>query len=135
MSTMSPTNASDNGPAELRLMARIVAFLALLTGLLYLRAMLSEGWLVITLDPFGPVGVIMVGLLVVAILGLLAAWRWEAPGGLIAMLSAALLGLLVFATTESYPWLQAFVYSSPFLLTGLLFLLCWWRNRRAQSGT
>jgi hypothetical protein len=108
---------------EFRLMVQAVSFLALLTGLLYLRAMLAGG---VVLQPGG----MQAAVTLVGVLGLLAAWRWPVPGAVVAVGAGLLLGWLVYTTDGGYPLVKSFSYASPFVLTGALYLVWWWRRLR-----
>jgi hypothetical protein len=69
------------------------------------------------------------------VLGVLIAWRREGLGGLILTIAAVVSFLImVFVTVPEYPdqrstLLQLFVL--PYLLPGILFLICWWRSRKS----
>ncbi len=118
-------------PNELRFLARSVGLLALLTGLIYLRVIGAESFLTAGSRSENQNGILLFALLIAATLGILCAWRWEAVGGVIASLCALGIALLAYFTFPEQRWFAAFAYSSPFLVTGLLFLGCWRRTRRA----
>jgi hypothetical protein len=61
------------------------------------------------------------------IIGQLAAWKWEGIGGLL------ILGSLVFFTIVNERVVFN-VVTVPWLATGLLYLLCWWRTPTVVSG-
>jgi hypothetical protein len=69
------------------------------------------------------------------VLGVLIAWRREGLGGLILVLAAVVLFLImVFVVAAENPeqlstLLQVFVV--PYLVPGILFLICWWRSRKS----
>ncbi len=114
--------------SELSLITRSVGILALLTGLAYLRAIGLES---IAAWRSGEhiSAVLLFVLLLIAIVGLLLAWWREGPGGFVAASSAVGIGLLAYFTIRENRLFSAFAYSSPFLVAGLLFLCCWWRDR------
>jgi len=66
--------------------------------------------------------------------GIIVAWIWEGIGGLLTV------GVFIIASV-----LTTFVYKSSFgillpfdlllLISGLLFLLCWWQSRKLTSQT
>lgn len=76
-------------------------------------------------------------LMFVSVLGLGIAWRWERFGGAITLIFifAVLLLLLIQRpiTHDFYhsaiPYLMSIVIAIP----GFLFLVCWWRSRRAPT--
>lgn len=117
---------TTNSFNELQMVSKAVGFLALLTGVLYLRAMVGEGALALS----GAEGNgLLLLFLALATVGLLAAWWQQAVGGAIAVLSALVVAGLVYATGGPNRLLEAFVYGSPFLIAGGLFVLCAWRTR------
>lgn len=119
---------TTDGFSELQIVTKAVGFLAILTGVLYLRAMVGEGALVFE----GSIAEndLLLLFLALATAGLLAAWWQQAVGGVIAVLSALVVAAIVYATGESNRLLEAFIYGSPFLIAGGLFVACAWRARR-----
>jgi len=73
---------------------------------------------------------IVVNLLSVAMLtmmvGLIIAWKWEGVGGLL------ILGGFGFFAAVNHG-IRLNVVFGPMVVTGLLFLLCWWRTRKASD--
>ncbi|HZD10459.1 MAG TPA: hypothetical protein VE553_03885 [Candidatus Binatia bacterium] len=120
---------SDSDFGELRIVSKSIGFLALLTGFLYIRVIFGEGIPTVGIGSIKQGGLLVFVLLVSATLGLLLAWRWEGAGSLIAILSALILAGVVYFTAARNRMVAAFVYSSPFLVAGGLFLACWWRRR------
>lgn len=118
-----------NGVNELRLVSKAVGFLALLTGILYLRVMVGEGVPTIGIGSVKEGGILLFALLVIATAGLLIGWWRAGIGGLLAVFSALLLAGAIYAAAGRNPLLAAIVYSSPFLIGGALFLACWWCDR------
>lgn len=120
---------TTDGFSELRIVTKAVGFLALLTGVLYLRALVGEGALAIGGESVEGDGTLLL-FLALATGGLLAAWWQEAVGGAIAMLCAMVVAGIVYATGGPNRLLEAFIYGSPFLIAGALFVACAWRARR-----
>jgi hypothetical protein len=102
--------------------------MALLTALLYLYVSLVEGLSFAGLGTVTADGRLLFGLMAAGALGLLLAWRFERAGGAVALLSGALLAVLVYATGTANPLLGALVYSSPFIIGGLLSVAAGCRN-------
>ncbi|MBK8985720.1 MAG: hypothetical protein IPM39_06505 [Chloroflexi bacterium] len=130
--TNGSNHATQHSPDklnEMRFLARSVGLLALLTGLIYLRVIGSESFLTTSSRPGNDHGLLLFALVAAATLGILCAWRWEAVGGIVASVSALGIALLAYFTFPEQRWFAAFAYSSPFLVTGLLFLGCWQSNR------
>jgi hypothetical protein len=123
MNDFTPASTTGREFSELRLLSKGVGFLALLTGLIYLRSVMQQGlgddrmvtWLFVFLAG--------------ATLGLFSTWRWEGVGGLITAVCGLCLAVVVFRATVDTPWFDAFLYSSPFVVAGGLALACWWRDR------
>lgn len=113
--------------SELQTVTKAVAFLAILTGVLYLRAMVGEGALGLGGSIEGN-GLLLL-FLALATAGLLAAWWQQGVGGVIAILSALIVAGMVYTTGGQNRLLEAFIYGSPFLIAGGLFVACAWRNR------
>jgi hypothetical protein len=68
-----------------------------------------------------------------SVLGLGVAWRWEGLGGAISVgFFLANLGLYWAIRQKFFP-LRALAVLSPVLITGMLFLVCWWRTRSRVS--
>ena len=116
---------------ELRIVTKSVALLAVLTGILYVRAIMGGSLYTIQADQVDGQGVLLLVFLGLATLSLIAAWRWEGAGGFVSVLSGLVLGGLVYSLAERDQLLMALFYGSPFLVAGILFLTCWWRARRA----
>ncbi|MBE2202515.1 MAG: hypothetical protein IAE79_28145 [Anaerolinea sp.] len=117
-----------NGFDELQLMTKSIGLLAVLTGLVYLRVVGAESLLALRSQERGQTVVVLFALLVVAIIGLLYAWRQEGVGGFVAALSAVGISIVAYLSFQENRLFAAFAYSSPFLITGLMFLVCWWRK-------
>jgi ABC-type proline/glycine betaine transport system permease subunit len=110
-----------------------IRWLARGTGSLFAIAYLYLG---ITTGP-APPSLTEVAVVLTLVLGVLIAWWREGLGGLILALAAVVLFLIVgFVVAAEYPdqrstLLQVFVV--PYLVPGILFLICWYRSRK--SGT
>lgn len=118
-------SVAGNDTGELHLLAKSVGFLAVLTAVLYLRAIVGGGYLSATTGNVALLAAVMI----VATAGLLLAWRWEAIGSVIAIVGGAVVAIVVYMTSIDNRWLAALVYSSPFLVAGILFLADWLRQR------
>ncbi len=119
---------TTEGFSELQMVARAVGFLAVLTGVLYVRARMGEGTVAFGGGSVDGDGTLLL-FLALATAGLLAAWWQQAVGGAIAILSALGVAGIVYATGGPNRLVEAFVYGSPFLIAGGLFLACGWRAR------
>lgn len=133
MSRLTNNHSYGHSPGDvnqLRFVAKSVGILALLTGLIYLRVVGVDSISAIRTGQWGQNIVILFFLMVVATLGLLCAWRLEAVGGIIALVSGLGVAILTYLTFEQNRLFTTFAYSSPFLVAGGLSLACWWRSRR-----
>ena len=69
------------------------------------------------------------------LVGVLIAWRREGLGGLILVLAAFVLFLIMsVVVTNKYPdqWPSLMLlFVVPYLVPGILFLICWWRSRKS----
>lgn len=126
---MSKGSATSYNVDEWAIFVKAVSFLALLTGFLYLRVMiggsapLSPGSNLLTMEA---ARVIM---MMLAIAGLLTCWRSPTIGATMAILAGLLLGWQVYETAAHAPLVLAMAYASPFVITGVLFLLYAWHKK------
>ena len=68
-----------------------------------------------------------------SVLGLGLAWRWEGLGGAMSVgFFLAHLGMYWAIRQRFFP-LGVLAILSPVLITGMLFLVCWWRTRSRSS--
>lgn len=123
----------NNRFSELRIVTRSLLLLALLTGVVYLRVFAASGLSVVDTGDRDLIGILSLLFLIAATAGLLATWRWEGFGGLVATGAGLSLGILTYLTATDIPWLTAFFYGSPFIIAGGLSLLCW-RQGWSKSG-
>lgn len=128
------TPQPENRIGELRLVTRSLMLLALLTGLLYIRVFVAASFSVLDTGSPRGIGLLSFLFLIVAIAGLLLTWRWEGLGGLVVVGSGIGLAVLTFFMADETPWLTAFFYGSPFVITGCLCLFCWWRGRVKRTA-
>lgn len=119
---------------ELRVFTRTVAGLAILTAVLYLRAVAQGGFFARNVPDPAAAAPVMVALLLLGLGGLVLAWRWECAGGLVAILGAVAMAAYLNLVLHSGQLLATFVYTSPFLVAGGMCLLDWWRHRRRERS-
>jgi hypothetical protein len=71
-------------------------------------------------------------MMTLSVLGLGIAWRWEGVGGAISVgFFLAHLAMFWAIRQEFFP-LGALATLSPVFITGMLFLVCWWRTRSTR---
>jgi hypothetical protein len=132
MSRLHNNYTSPHDVAELRFVTKSISLLALLTGLIYLRAVGVGGVTAVQDGQWNKDTIILFSLLTIATLGVLCAWRLEALGGTLAIISGIGVAVLAYLAVEDNKAFAAFAYSSPFLVAGGLSLACWWRARQAE---
>jgi hypothetical protein len=126
---MQHQSSNNNFVDEWALFVKAVSFLAILTGLLYLRVMISGGGPLLPGHNPLTTGALRAIITIVAIGGILACWRQPVAGAAVAIVSGLLLGWQVYETAAHSPLLLAGAYASPFILTGALYLVYAWRKR------
>ena len=114
---------------ELRVFARVVDLLAVLTALLYLRAMASGGFLYRGDGETLPVTAILFLLMLIATAGLVLTWKWECVGGVVAIQGSVAVATVVYSNFNENRLLATLIYSSPFLVAGTLCVVDWWQHR------
>jgi hypothetical protein len=131
MNNSISTRQPGDGTREVRLVTKGLGFLALLTGIVYLRVIIGDVLLGLKAGNVAWTILLSLLFLLTGTLGLLGSWRWEGAGGLAALLSGLGLGATVYLASG---WSAAFFYSSPFLIAGGLCLACWWQTKKKASG-
>lgn len=111
----------------LHFLSRGIGVLALVTILLYLRAILVGGFLEVSMNSELNTTV-LIALLVMGAISLLIGWRWPRVGGLMAVLFSIPVAWFVGMALEVGNLFAAFIYSSPLLIAGILYIL----DSRAQ---
>lgn len=129
---MSKQSGNNSFVDEWALFIKAVAFLALLTGFLYLRVMLGQGAPLAAGSNAFTSGLVRVLVTVVAIGGLLAGWYRPLAGGTVAAFAGLLLGWQVYDTAVHDPLLLALAYGSPFVITGALYIVYGWSRQHPQ---
>jgi hypothetical protein len=110
----------------MRWIARIVALIAV--GLFVYFAV-EMGARVFPTLTWGPQGIPLLIAVVVALAGLLVAWRWELVGGIMTVAGVAAIMALVCIGSGTDMFYCAFLFTLPLLVAGALFLGCCWRTR------
>lgn len=81
------------------------------------------GGIIYDLGPITLLGVLVVCFAVLLLLSILFAWWKEGIGGLILTICSVAFAIFIFITAGSNRLLASVLISSPFLLSGLLFLI------------
>jgi hypothetical protein len=113
----------ENKKTELYPVVTGVGFLAVLTGLLYLGVVLGEVIPALRAGNLAWDSLLSALLLLIGVIGLGLSWKWKRLGGLLALISGWALAVLLAFTLDRYPLIMAFLYGSPFILAGALWLI------------
>jgi hypothetical protein len=82
-----------------------------------------------TVEDYPPVENLMPFSMLLSVLGLALAWRWEGLGGALNVAGFVANLILFWAIRgEFLPW-SVVATLSPVLVPGILFLFCWWRSK------
>ena len=126
---MAKVQKCDDGWATaMRWIARVLALIATALFVYFLvefgaKTFSSLAWT-------SPQGLPLLLALLLALGGVLIAWRWELVGGMIAVGCSAAIIALVCAGSGFDMLLCAVYFTLPLLLAGALYLGCCWRTRR-----
>ena len=126
---MSKVQQKDGSTTAMRWTARILALLAV--GLFVLFAVELGSKVFPTLS-WGPQGIPLMVALVVALAGVVVAWRWELVGGIMTVAGVAAIMALVCTGSGTDMLFCAFLFTLPLLVAGALYLGCCWRTRRTK---
>ncbi|NIV28046.1 MAG: hypothetical protein GWN58_00645 [Anaerolineae bacterium] len=119
----------DGSTTAMRWTARILALLAV--GLFVFFAV-EVGSRVFPTLSWGPQGIPLMVALVVALAGVVVAWRWELVGGIMTVAGVAGIMALVCAGSGTDMLFCAFLFTLPLLVAGALYLGCCYRTRMAK---
>ena len=87
-----------------------------------------------TVADYPPVENLLPVVMCVSVLGLGLAWRWEGLGGAINVGFFVVHLVMYWAIRQRFFPLGGLLVFSPVPITGVLFLVCWWRSRPSQDG-
>lgn len=117
----------------MRWAARILALVAI--GLFVLFAVQSGANVLSTLSFGDPQGLPLLLALLLALAGVLIAWRWELVGGIMTIVGAIAIISLTCLGSGSDMLLCSLFFTGPLLLAGTLYLgSCWRMARVAQQA-
>lgn len=130
---MAKVQKCDSGwTMAMRWAARILALIAV--GLSAYSVVEFGAQVLPSLAWTSPQGIPLLIALLLALAGVVIAWRWELIGGLIAVGCSAAIIALVCAGSGSDMFLCAVFFTLPLLLAGALYLGCCWRTRTAAQS-
>jgi len=122
--------AQDGWTMAMRWAARV---LALLVAGLFVWFLVEFGARVLLALPWlDPQGVPLLAALLVALAGVLVAWRWELAGGLLALAGALAIVALVAVGAGLDTVYTALLFTAPLLVAGALYVGCCARGRGRQ---
>lgn len=129
---MANAEKAGNGwTSVIRWVARLLALVAV--GLFVFFAV-EFGAQVFPSLSWGPQGIPLLVAVVVALAGLLVAWRWELVGGVMTVVGVAAIMALVCIGSGTDMFYCAFLFTLPLLVAGALFLGCCWRTRVLRAA-
>jgi hypothetical protein len=118
---------TDGWTSAIRWIARLLALAS--AGLFVAFIAMSGAKTVSALTWNSPQGIPLLIALVVAIVGVLIAWRWELIGGLMSIAGAIAIMALVCAGSGTDMLFCSVLFTLPLLAAGALYLGCCWRKR------
>jgi membrane protease YdiL (CAAX protease family) len=129
---MAEVQKKNGWTTTMRWAARLIGLAA--AGLFVAFLVVSGSFVLSGMDWASPQGLPLVLALVVAVAGVLVAWRWELVGGLMAMVGSVAIMGLVCAGSGTDMLYCAFLFTLPLLLAGALYLGCCARQRVTQEA-
>ena len=130
---MTKAQQTGNGwTSTMRWIARILALVAV--GLFVLFAVTAGSSVISAASWISPQGAPLLLALLVALAGVIVAWRWELVGGIMAMVGAlAIIGLTCLGSGVDM-FLCSLYFTLPLLISGALYLACCWRTRPVAAA-
>jgi membrane protease YdiL (CAAX protease family) len=129
---MAEVQKKNGWTTTMRWAARLIGLAA--AGLFVAFLVISGSFVLSEMDWASPQGLPLVLAVVVAVAGVLVAWRWELVGGLMAMAGSVAIMGLVCAGSGMDMLYCAFLFTLPLLLAGALYLGCCARKRVTQEA-
>ena len=124
---MTQTNSMSGWTTTMRWIARLVGIVAV--GLFVAFLAMSGMSVLSALSLSNPQGIPLLIALVLALAGVIVAWRWELVGGIMTMVgAAAIIGLVCFGSGADM-FLCSLFFTLPLLVSGLLYLICCYRTK------
>lgn len=119
--------------SNLHLAARILTVAACITAVIYavfaigeLRTAAQAG------RAANPTEVMMLIGFVTGLAALIVSWFWQLIGGAVAVAAGIFIAVVVFVAPGTSRFIASFVYSSPFLIAGILLLVDHFHDRRRR---
>jgi hypothetical protein len=129
---MTEVPGTTNGWTKtMRWAARLVGLVAV--GLFVAFLLISGVAVLPTLSVTDPQGVPLLVALIVALAGVLIAWRWELVGGVMTIIGAAAIIALVCLGAGTDMLYCSLFFTLPLLVSGALYLVCCYRTKSAVA--
>ena len=126
---MTQNNSSNGWTQGLRWTARLVGLLAI--GLFIAFVVMSGPSVFANLSLLSFQGLPLLIALLLALGGVLVAWRWELVGGIMSIVgSIAIIGLVCLGSGTDM-FLCSLFFTLPLLVAGVLYLVCCYRTKEA----
>lgn len=109
----------------IRWAVRILSLLFVAFYLYFFIGEALEGWGRPQNPPMATRAVVELTMIGVSLLGLLLVWRWELAGGMVALVAFVLACLINRGLLAFYP----------IAIAAILFLTCWWLDRKRTGET
>jgi hypothetical protein len=129
--TQRSDESVDRSMKWIRRIARILSALILVITLIMLI-----GHIVVpepTEADYPPVENLLPLIMCLSVLGLGIAWRWEGLGGAVSIVFFLVHLVVYWVIRQRFFPLRALLIFSPVPITGVLFLVYWWRSRVSQN--
>lgn len=122
-------NKDNHKKNRIHVLARWVGTIV---GSIYLLILVTPEELNTNTNSPGIEGMILGGLIIIAIAGIVIAWWREGVGGTIVTVTAIALCVFGLITAGRMKIIAALFGGGPFLLVGILFLISFWRSRKLE---
>ncbi|MBU4482790.1 MAG: hypothetical protein L6416_07225 [Candidatus Omnitrophica bacterium] len=123
------SNSSDRTAKRIRWAARVIGITA---GAFWVISLIAS-----SIAEFGtPVpieGFILAGLVAINVIGIITAWWKEKIGGIIIVTAAVALCTFSYIEAGHNKILALLISGFPFLISGILFIISWWRSKKVYS--
>jgi len=123
-------NIENKGNHKKNRMHVLARWVGTIVGAIYLLILVTPERLDTGANSPGIEGMILGGLIIIAIVGIVIAWWREGVGGTIVTVTAIALSVFGLVTAGRMKIIAALFGGGPFLLVGILFLISFQRSRK-----
>ena len=128
---MTQNNSSSDWTTGMRWAARLIGLLAI--GLFVAFVIMSGPSVFANISLVSLQGLPLLFALVLALGGVLVAWRWELVGGIMTIAGSAAIIVLVCLGSGTDMFLCSLFFTLPLLVAGTLYLACCYRTRETVA--